>query len=250
MHRFYDRLSPFYHLIYEDWEASIARQARQLDEVIRSQWGESARSVLDVTCGIGTQSLGLAALGYQVNASDLSPDAIARAREEARSRGLHIPFSVCDVRQAHTRHGSGFDVVLSADNSITHLLDDASIVEALESMLACLRPGGGCLLSVRAYDREQPGTGLVKPYVLREEDGKRYLIWQIWDYEGERYELSMYVVEDEGGSKKPEVHVMRSTYYAIHPGDLLALMERAGFKHVARLDDAFFQPVLVGTRPA
>ena len=34
---FYDQLSPFYHLIYEDWEASIARQAERLNCIIRAQ---------------------------------------------------------------------------------------------------------------------------------------------------------------------------------------------------------------------
>ena len=33
---FYDRLAPFYHLIFPDWEASIARQAAALDAVIRA----------------------------------------------------------------------------------------------------------------------------------------------------------------------------------------------------------------------
>lgn len=56
---FYDVLSPFYHLIYPDWQASIARQAQALDSIIRSMGGPQRRTVLDAACGIGTQSLGL-----------------------------------------------------------------------------------------------------------------------------------------------------------------------------------------------
>jgi len=73
---FYDALTPFYHLIYPDWHASIARQAQALDSIIRSAGGSKLRTVLDAACGIGTQSLGLAALGYEVTASDLSPAAV------------------------------------------------------------------------------------------------------------------------------------------------------------------------------
>src|ERR1051325_10943137 len=97
---FYDRLAPFYHLIFADWEASIQRQAAQLDQLIQKTWGPHLRTVLDVACGIGTQTLGLAQLGYQVVASDLSTQEIERARQEAAKRQLQIDFSVADMRQA------------------------------------------------------------------------------------------------------------------------------------------------------
>jgi hypothetical protein len=42
--------------------------------------------------------------------------------------------------------------------------------------------------------------------------------------------------------------MMRSRYYAISPNKLLTLMEEAGFAAVKRLDDGFYQPVLVGTK--
>ena len=71
--KFYDELSPFYHLIFQDWETSIERQADIIDGIIKSEWGDNASSILDVSCGIGTQAIGLAKLGYKVEASDLSP---------------------------------------------------------------------------------------------------------------------------------------------------------------------------------
>ena len=63
---FYDKLAPFYHLIFENWERSIERQGTALDSIIRTNVRPGARSVLDVACGIGTQALGLAARGYDV----------------------------------------------------------------------------------------------------------------------------------------------------------------------------------------
>ncbi len=65
---FYDELSPFYHLIYQDWEASIERQAIILNRIIKSECGASVSSIVDVSCGIGTQAIGLAKLGYSVDA--------------------------------------------------------------------------------------------------------------------------------------------------------------------------------------
>jgi SAM-dependent methyltransferase len=247
---FYDQLSPFYHLIYEDWEASIAWQAECLCRIIQARWGERVASVLDVSCGIGTQSLGLARLGFQVTASDLSPEAIARAKKEAKARNLRIPFSVCDMREAFRHHGGGFDMVIACDNSVPHLLSDEAILHALQEMYACLSPGGGCLLTIRAYDKEARGRGIVKLYGIREEGSKRFLIFQVWDFEGEQYALSMYFIEDDMPSGVAKTHVMRSRYYAISPHHLLELMEQGGFAEVKRLDDVFYQPVLVGTKKA
>jgi 2-polyprenyl-3-methyl-5-hydroxy-6-metoxy-1,4-benzoquinol methylase len=86
---FYDRLAPFYPIIYGDWDTAIVQQAVQLSAIVRSQWGTQIETILDVSCGIGTQALGLAVQGYQVAASDLSRQAIDRAQKEARIRNLY-----------------------------------------------------------------------------------------------------------------------------------------------------------------
>ncbi|CAF2785415.1 unnamed protein product [Rotaria sp. Silwood2] len=57
-----------------------------------------------------------------------------------------------------TRHGSNFDIVISCDKSIPHLLTDKNIFFALKQMYSCLRPGDGCLIIIRDYDREQRGA--------------------------------------------------------------------------------------------
>src|SRR5215468_6533825 len=64
----YDEIAMLYHLIYRDWNAVIAQQAAALDAIIRQHVGPSPRSILDVSCGIGIQALGLAALGHAFTA--------------------------------------------------------------------------------------------------------------------------------------------------------------------------------------
>jgi SAM-dependent methyltransferase len=247
MDDFYDRLTPFYHLIFPDWDASIERQAVELGGIIRERWGAGARSILDVACGTGTQSIGLAMRGFAVTGSDLSARAVERARAEAQRRGVTIEFSVADMRSAHEHHARPFDVVIACDNAIPHLLNDEDLLLALRQMCQCTRPGGGCLVTVRDYEKEERGTGLLKPYGVRDRDGKRYIIFQVWDFQGEVYDLSMYFIVDDG-TDRPTTHVMRSKYYAIGTTRLLELMRQAGFVSVERLDGPFYQPVLVGSR--
>ena len=156
---FYDGLASDYHLVYEDWAASSQQQASALDGIIREHH-PTATDVLDCSCGIGTQALGLARLGYRVVGTDISERSLERARTEAASHGIDVTFAVCDFRDLTPIPGS-FDVVISCDNAIPHLLTDEDLVRAFRAMRSKLRPGGLLVISVRDYDKalgERPVT--------------------------------------------------------------------------------------------
>jgi len=172
---FYAQLTPLYHLIYPDWEASMARQAHDLDALIREMWPNGERRLLDASCGIGTQALGLARLGYDVAASDLSAESIDRAKLEAANRKLRVTFSVADMRQVFIHHARQFDIVIACDNSVPHLLTDDEILAAFRQFYRCTGSGGGCIVSVRDYDKEDLSKQQIKPYGIREQDGVRWL---------------------------------------------------------------------------
>ncbi len=247
---FYDHLAPFYHLIYEDWEGSIRRQAAALDGIIREYWGDSATTVLDVACGVGTQVLGLAYLGYAVTGSDLSAAEIEIAKRHVEARGLNLALSVVDMREVYTHHHQQFDVVIACDNSVPHLLSDADLLQAFHQFYLCTRPGGGCLISVRDYEHEHRAGVQVKQYGLRVQGQTRYIPFQVWEFQpdGKIYDASLYFVVDSGG-KACETTVMRTQYYAVEIDQLISLMGEVGFQQVQRLDDRLFQPVILGRRP-
>jgi SAM-dependent methyltransferase len=248
MSAFYNDLAPFYRLIYPDWYAAVERQAGALDALIQQHIGV-ARTVLDVSCGIGTQCLGLARAGYRVTASDLSPGAVERARDEASKKSLSIDLSVADMRHAFDHHGGGFDVVLSVDNSVPHLQSDDDISAAFAQFLQCLMPGGLCVISVRDYEGiDQIGSRLM-PVGVRDLDGGKRVILQLWEFDAPFYDLTLYIVDDEG-ERDCTTHTFRTRYYAISIGRLIELLEQAGFEEVTRVDGAFFQPMIVGRRPA
>src|SRR5262249_26593044 len=79
---FYDELAELYRLAFADWNASVGRQASVLATIMRERWSPVSR-LLDAACGIGTQALGLAELGFVVEASDIARGALDRARREA-----------------------------------------------------------------------------------------------------------------------------------------------------------------------
>jgi hypothetical protein len=61
---FYDRLAPYYHLLYGDWEASVALQGAALARLLEAYGVGRGEPVPDVASGVGTQTIGLLANGY------------------------------------------------------------------------------------------------------------------------------------------------------------------------------------------
>ncbi|HBC87999.1 MAG TPA: hypothetical protein DCZ94_13695 [Lentisphaeria bacterium] len=247
MNQFYKGLTPYYHLIYQDWEKSIRKQAKDINSIIREKLGDGVHSILDVSCGIGTQAIGLAQHGYQVTASDLSPEEAERAKVETSKKGLNINFSVSDMRDSFKHHAKQFDAVISCDNSVPHLLTDDDILLAFSQFHQCTRPGGTCIISVRDYEKEDLSKQQIKPYGVREEHGVRWLLWQVWDPHGSTYDVTMYLLEERAGSEC-RIHIVRTVYYAIGIQKLMDLMRSAGFENVTRRDGVFFQPLITGTR--
>jgi ubiquinone/menaquinone biosynthesis C-methylase UbiE len=239
---FYDAFADRYHLIYPDWESSIARQGAALDSLL-SDFLPGKHAVLDVAVGIGTQALGLAARGYQVIGSDLSSAAVARARREAEQRGLAIQLSVADFQRLPVR-SAGTPILLCGDNSLPHLGSRADILSALEEWYRCLQPGGGCLISMRDYPQPPaPGTVETRPYGERTWKGHRYLLRQTWTWRGPRYDVALEMTPLHDG---PPLPTLEASYLAIPLADVQVLLVEAGFTDVQRIDGRLFQPVLVG----
>lgn len=127
---FYEHLAPEYHLLFGDWRGAVLRQGEILDRFIRAHLAPPPRAVLDCSCGIGTQAIGLARRGYRVHGTDLSPAAVARAWREAATFGVAPTWGVADLRKLDRQVEGAFDLVLSCDNALPHLLSDEELRRA------------------------------------------------------------------------------------------------------------------------
>ena len=242
---FYDALAPYYHLIYPDWEASSQRQAHALVKLLGEFGIHPGDRILDAACGIGTQALGLAAAGYDVSGSDVSPGAIGRLGREAASRLLSVHTRVADLRSLSESFADPFAAVLACDNAIPHLLTDAEIAAAFGQCRRCLRPGGVLIVSVRDYAAIERRSPDVRPYGSHLEGERRYTAEQVWEWDGDWYDLTLRLTEESLG-EDPRSHSFRTRYYAVTIARLLELLAAEGFAGVERRDGAFFQPLVIG----
>jgi SAM-dependent methyltransferase len=247
---FYDGPAASYHLNFPDWDASMARQAEALNGLVRARTSDAPHRILDCSCGIGTQTIGLALTGHPVVGSDLSPVAAARAAAEATARGVTVPTAAADMRRLPFR-AAAFDVVVCADNALPHLLTAHDLEAALLEMRRVLRDDGLLLLTVRDYDearRTRPASA--PPQVSRSADG-RAITFQLWHWhdDGERYDLEHFQLTPDGNDW--DVRVRRTTYWALTRQQLTDAVAGAAFTDITwhpPQTSGFYQPVLTALR--
>ena len=240
---FYDNMAEQYDKLFSDWQAATREQALILDRIFRARGFDRSARVLDCACGIGTQAIGLAALGYPVTGSDLSEGELAEARARAEKNGVSIRFVRADFRALEESFSETFDLVIAMDNALPHMLSREALAQAVNSMVGRLRPGGLFLASIRDYDSLlQSKPPYSPPYIHKTEAGRR-VSFQTWDWEGESYRLTQYIIEDEGALS---IHRFDCEYRATRREELSALLLEAGCREAVWLfpeETGFYQPI-------
>lgn len=110
----------------------------------------TGEKILDVGCGTGAFTMGMARRGY--TAVGLSWDTRNQAIAERRAKMSNVKsvsFPVCDVRQLdqHKEYIGAFDIAVCFEN-IEHILDDRKL---LVDIHRCLKPGGRLYLTTPNY---------------------------------------------------------------------------------------------------
>ncbi|MBR0225527.1 MAG: class I SAM-dependent methyltransferase [Thermoguttaceae bacterium] len=242
---FYNAMASQYDKLFQDWQSTTREQALILDRIFIENGFDRTAQILDCACGIGTQAIGLASLGYRVTASDISDGELAEARDRAEKNGVRIRFEHADFRALSDVFKERFDVVIAMDNALPHMLSSAELEKAVASVAAQIKPGGIAVVSIRDYDSllaEKPPYS--PPYVHKTEKGRR-VSFQTWDWKDDRYRLTQYIVEDEGTLR---VGKFECEYRATRREELSALFRASGCSDVVWKfpeETGFYQPIAV-----
>jgi SAM-dependent methyltransferase len=251
---FYDGLSPEYRdNMGWDWDAAVGKEGAALDHFITLQLGHKGpHSLLDCSCGIGTQAIGLALKGHRIHASDLSPVSIEQASGEATRLGVNMTFSVADFRELGDTISDTFDVVLTCDNSIAHCLKDDDLNAALVSMKTRLDPNGLLLLSMRDYNAlitDKPRFN--NQHVQDKPDGRR-VVFQLWDWadDGRRYKMNQFLIREIEGSY--DFKHFHTELRALKRNEIITAVRNAGFEEVSwhvPESSGYYQPIVTARKP-
>jgi ubiquinone/menaquinone biosynthesis C-methylase UbiE len=249
--QFYDKLAGDYHLIFADWKKSVQRQGVILDKLIRKQGFEPPANLLDCSCGIGTQAIGLALQGYEVQGTDLSPKSIARAKKEAKNFGVNIKFQPADFRKLSQVIKDQFEIVITCDNSLPHLLTDNDLALAIKNIYKAMSPNSLLVASIRDYDTLLKEKPTVTPVTIYGKGDDRYFSFQewTWDEKNPVYSLNHFIVKKQKNSWKTECR--NSKYRAIKRAELTAFLKAEGLSSITwhmPEETGYYQPIVTAKK--
>ncbi len=245
---FYNAMADDYHLWYRDWDAELEREGLNLRRYLREH---GVRTVLDASCGPGTQSIALAALGYQVTAADPSGGLLARARQNAAEKGVseRITFVQSDFQNLPDHVSGPFDAVITKGNALPHLLRDDQIEEAMLIFYELLRPGGLLLVGMRDFELLLEDRPRFVPGRVHDEPQEQVITFDIWDWDdGPPITVThnSFIVRGNGVSYRVARHPVRLR--ALTTAEVEVVMSEVGFTDI-RLQRDRWEVVMTAVRP-
>lgn len=126
------------------WTERTDAEVNRALTMLRPSGGER---ILDLACGTGRHSLALARQGFSVVGSEISPELIAIASEEAEAQGLEATFIEGDLRELDFE--DEFDIVLNLnDGAVGYFETDEANHRTFEVISRALKAGGRNLIQV------------------------------------------------------------------------------------------------------
>lgn len=145
-----------------DQQTRTGYYKEQLVKVLR---GHNCKTVLDVACGTGVDSVMLLEEGFSVTSCDASDKMLKFALKTRWERRKEDAFDKWVIEEGNWLHldeasfpipGDGFDAIICMGNSFAHLPDfdgnQTNHYKAIQNFHNVLRPGGILVIDHRNYD--------------------------------------------------------------------------------------------------
>lgn len=143
-----NELEKFSQLAHRWWDP--CSEFRPLHEInpLRLDWiervaGIRGKTILDVGCGGGILSEGLAARGAQVIGIDLSDKALSVAKLHLLESGCQVDYEKISAEELATQSPAVYDIVTCME-MLEHVPDPASVISACATLV---KPGGHVFFS-------------------------------------------------------------------------------------------------------
>ncbi len=245
---FYNNLATKYDKLFLDWQGTTREQAKILDKIFKSNGFDRSAKVLDCACGIGTQAIGIAALGYNVTASDISDGELVEAEKRALENNVDISFKYADFCALADTFTGKYDIIIAMDNALPHMLTSEDLESAIKSIVNQLKVDGIFVASIRDYDSilmDKPSYS--PPYIHKNDNGQR-VSFQTWEWKDDIYKLIQYIVEDED---ELQVSKFECEYRATTREEMTKLLLGYGCSKVEWKfpeETGFYQPIVVARK--
>lgn len=190
--------------------------------------------MLDCACGTGDVSILLGKKGFQVDAFDSSEDMLMIAKEKSHNSGLHINYTIQDLRQF--KFHKTYSLITCINDGVNYLTNLKDAEKFFKNCYSYLNDKGYFLFDVStAHKMEKMSNQL-----FAEEDEDFAYIW-FNDYDkGNKLltmDLSFYTLTANGlFARSSETHVQRAHSF----DEITLLLKNCGFNLIAVYSDLTF----------
>lgn len=213
----------------EDYDYFNEENSRQTNQTVESILEKHhVKTVLDLTCGTGSQVFWLQKRGYEVTGSDINGNMLKVAKRKAIAEGLDIPFHEGDMR---TSHLGQFDAVITIYHAIGHLSKD-DFERAMLNVHKNLKTGGVYVFDIFNLDYLLEGQNIAKltldQTVTNGRIKSRDIQYSTITESGVLASFTTTFIQD--GASAPRRLMCSQTMQVYNVRQLKEMLERSGFK--------------------
>jgi SAM-dependent methyltransferase len=168
--------------------------AQEVDGIEKLLHLKKGGRILDLACGAGRHSIGLAKRGYAVVGYDLSADLLREARAAAKKAGIKAAFTRGDMRDLPYK--SEFDAAINMFSSFGYFDGIEDDRKVLAGVAKALRPRGKFLME--RFNREAMAYELPMQGWRVQADGSIVLQEDTFDVLLGRYDTRQIVIDRDG----------------------------------------------------
>ena len=225
----YEALAGVYDALTED--VGYRRRADYLEKLFQKS-EIPVHTVLDLACGTGEMTAILTERGYELIASDASPDMLARAREKAAGLAGEPPVFLHQTMTGMDLYGT-VDAAVCCLDSLNYLISPKDVQKAFQRLHLFIAPGGILIFDVNSVEKLASLDG----QVFLDEREDVYCVWRT-EYEKRSricsYWMDIFTRRPDGGwSRSGEEHRQRG--YTVD--ELRMWLMDAGFTRVRAYGD-------------
>ena len=219
---------------YDEFNENNSRAINALLEKVLKE--HQVATVLDLTCGTGSQVFWLQEKGFEIVGSDISRSMLKIAKQKAKLKQLKIKFLQGDCRTVHVGQ---FDAAITIFNAIGHLTrEDFKLT--IQNINRNLNPGGLYIFDIFNLDYLKAGNNITKLTrdCMSATDSQKFTEIQFSTIsdDGILASYSTYVYQDGHSSPTKVSKGYKNTLQVYSSAELQDLLKENGFVVLAQTD--------------
>ena len=226
---FFDELSVQYNSMIP-FKKAIERKKELFKKLLKG----SNKTIADIGCGTGSDSLALAGIGHNVTSFDPSAQMLDKARINAKGSGLDLDSYQFGASQIPDDFNGIYDVVISFGNSFANIPTD-ELESSVCKCFSLLREKGELYIQILNYEK----ILLEKKRIVSITTGEEKYFIRFYDFNENRIVFNILQFD----KAKPADHKLISTkIYPYSTADFTIALKKAGFKYINYYSSLNFSP--------